>query len=460
MAVLRDLDGPSSALARVPLEGGAPRDVLADVQAADWTADGRRLAVVRRQDDRVRLEFPPGHLVYETAGALVTPRVSPDGSRVAVVDQPMLGNTVGSLVVVDIAGAARTLSEGWIDIGGVAWSPGGREVWFTAARTGNARNLHAVSLAGAYRLVSRTPAAMILQDVSARGQVLLTHAHQRCDALGRLAGDPAERDLSWYDWTHLTDLWPDGRMLFTAEGEGGGPMYTVYLRRAAGEAPVRLGEGHSTEISPDGSAALCLLRSTPPALLVLPTGAGPARTLDPGRTFAEYHWAWWFPDGRRVLFLANEAGRPAQLFVQDTAGGPARPLAPPGVTAYRHRPIASDGAHVLALVPGPPRARFALWPVDGTAAADVPGLVPGEQPLQWTADGVGLFVRRSGPVLPVRIDRLDLRTGARAPWRELRPADAAGVVHVGDVLVTRDGASYAYNCQRTLSELYLAEGLQ
>ena len=158
MAVLRATPA-GSALARVPLEGGAPRELLTGVMWADWTADGKQLAVVRRDGDRVRLEFPPGRPVYETVGALVTPRLSPDGVRVAVVDQPMLGNTVGSLVVVDGPGRSRTLSEGWSDIGGTAWSRDGKEVWFTATRAGYARSLHAVTLSGTYRLVSRTPAA-------------------------------------------------------------------------------------------------------------------------------------------------------------------------------------------------------------------------------------------------------------------------------------------------------------
>ena len=66
----------------------------------------------------------------------------------------------------------------------------------------------------------------------------------------------------------------------------------------------------------------------------------------------------------------------------------------------------------------------------------------------------------AGPILPVRIDRLELASGARSPWRELQPADTAGVGRIGDVLVTPDGSSYAYNCQRSLSDLYVAEGLR
>jgi hypothetical protein len=318
-----------------------------------------------------------------------------------------------------------------------------------------------VRLDGAARVVSRTPAATILQDVSRDGRVLLTHEHPRCEAFARLPGDAAERDLSWYDWTHLSDLRPGGRTLFTAEGEGGGPLYTMYLRPRPGDVPVRLGEGHATELSPDGASVLSMVRSSPPRLVLTPTGAGEARVLAEGLTFAEIHWAWWFPDGARVLFLANESGRPARLFVQTLADGSVRPLAPPGVTAYRHRPIRPDGARVLVLVPGPPASRFVLWPVDpAQAAVDVPGLAAGDQPLQWTADGRSLFVRRAGPVLPVHVDRLDVATGARAPWRALQPADTAGVGRIGDVLVAPDGGSYAYNCQRSLSDLYLAEGIR
>ena len=435
--------------------------MLTGVLAADWSADGRELAVVRREGDRARLEFPPGRVVYETVGALVTPRVSPDGARVAVVDQPMLGNTVGRAGRGRRARAARASCRSPGSTSAV-WPghPTGARCGSRPRRTGNARSLHAVTLSGTYRLVARTPGAMFLQDISRRGGVLLTHAHPRCEAIGRLAGDAAERDLSWYDWTHLSDLWPDGRMLFTAEGEGGGPEYTVYLRRAPGVLPARLAEGHGTEISPDGQSALALARSPAPGLLILPTGAGEARRLPADRSFAEYHWAWWFPDGRAILFLANEPGRPAQLFVQDVGTGVLRALAPPGVTAYRHRPIAPDGAQVLALAPGPSGARFVLWPVAGGAPSEVPGLRANDQPLQWAPDGRTLLVRRAGPVLPVRVDRVDLRTGSRAPWRELGPLDPAGVGHIGDVVIARDGESYVYNCQRTLSELYLAEGLR
>ena len=64
-------------LARVPLEGGAPRELLEDVMLADWSPDGRDLAVVRKVGGKNRLEFPIGKVLYETAELVASVRFSP-----------------------------------------------------------------------------------------------------------------------------------------------------------------------------------------------------------------------------------------------------------------------------------------------------------------------------------------------------------------------------------------------
>ena len=45
-------------LARVPLSGGGPREILNDVQWADWSPDGKNLAVVRDIGGKNRLNIP------------------------------------------------------------------------------------------------------------------------------------------------------------------------------------------------------------------------------------------------------------------------------------------------------------------------------------------------------------------------------------------------------------------
>src|SRR5438445_5423002 len=122
-------------LARAPLVGGAPREVLEQVQWADWSADGSSLAVVRDFGGRNRLEFPIGKALYETGGWIGHPRVSPKGDRIAFIDHPIQGDDSGSLSVVDLAGNKKTLSGEWYTIQGLAWSPDTKEIRFRANKT-------------------------------------------------------------------------------------------------------------------------------------------------------------------------------------------------------------------------------------------------------------------------------------------------------------------------------------
>ncbi len=87
-------------LARAPLGGGTPREVLDGVEAADWSPDGSALAVVREVRGKERLEFPVGKVLYETAGWISHPRVSPKGDLVAFLDHPIARDDGGSVAVV------------------------------------------------------------------------------------------------------------------------------------------------------------------------------------------------------------------------------------------------------------------------------------------------------------------------------------------------------------------------
>jgi len=78
-------------LARVPLVGGAPREILNDVEWADWSPDGTNVAIVHDVAARKRLEFPLGKVLYEADGWIGNPRVAPDGKSVAFVDHPQTG---------------------------------------------------------------------------------------------------------------------------------------------------------------------------------------------------------------------------------------------------------------------------------------------------------------------------------------------------------------------------------
>src|SRR5262249_45477991 len=150
----------------------APRDILENALEADWSPDGSALAVTRYVEGRTRLEYPAGKVLYETSGYISSPRVSPAGDRVAFLDHQIQGDTRGWLAVVDSDGKKNVLSGEWSGIEGLAWRPDGKEIWYTANRTGTAFSLHAVTLSGSERGVAAAPGNLILQDIATNGRVL------------------------------------------------------------------------------------------------------------------------------------------------------------------------------------------------------------------------------------------------------------------------------------------------
>ena len=122
-------------LARAPLTGAAPRPILSDVQDADWGPDNQ-IAVAHYVDSHYRLEYPVGHVLYETSGYISDVRVSPKGDVVAFADHPTFGDDAGTVAVVDSSGRKRTISAQHSTIRGLAWTPSGKEVWFTGADAG------------------------------------------------------------------------------------------------------------------------------------------------------------------------------------------------------------------------------------------------------------------------------------------------------------------------------------
>jgi hypothetical protein len=134
-------------LAVMPLDGGAPHPLMNEAYAADFAPNGTDLAVVHGGYGQ-QLEYPIGHLVYTSPGSVSDVRVSPDGRSVAFVDHPSSSADRGSVALVDGAGTVHRLTQSFIDVRGLAWSPDGREVFFTAAE-GGAQSLRAVTLDGA-----------------------------------------------------------------------------------------------------------------------------------------------------------------------------------------------------------------------------------------------------------------------------------------------------------------------
>jgi eukaryotic-like serine/threonine-protein kinase len=442
-------------LARMPLGGGAPREILENIQWADWSPDGSQLAIVRDVNGRNRLEYPPGKVLYETGGWVSHPRISRKGDMIAFIDHSIPGDSIGSVALVDMNGKKRTLSQNYGGGAvGLAWSPSGDEVWVTATVIGIDRSVFAVPLSGKERLVARVPADLTLQDVLPNGRALLARDSWRRGLIVRRADDATEHDFTWLDWSYPVTLSADGQtLLFREEGEAGGPTYAVYLRKTDGSPAVRLGDGLSLALSPDGKWALSSRGDNQADLFLLSTGPGDPRPL-PGHNIV-HGSACWFSDGRRILVSGTETNHGSRLYVQDIDVDKITAVTPEGTNGLSFA-LAPDGSSVAAI--GPDDKGY-LFPIPSGDPQPIKGLQPGEVPVAWTADGHSLYVYRGGD-LPSKVYRLEVATGNRTLWKELMPPDPSGVEFVGPVLPTPDGKSYVYGYRRLLSDLYLVEGLK
>jgi len=442
-------------LARMPLGGGAPREILENIQWADWSPDGTQFAIVRDVNGRNRLEYPIGKVLYETGGWISHPRISRKGDAIAFIDHPIPGDSIGGVAVVDLSGKKKSISQSYGGGAvGLAWSPKGDEVWVTATLVGIDRSVFAVTLDGKERLVARVPADLTLQDVMPDGRVLLARDSWRRGLIVHRGDDPMEHDFTWLDWSYPVTLSADGqKLLFREEGEAGGPSYAVYVRKTDGSPAVRLGDGQSLALSPDGKWALACRGDKQTDLFLLPTGAGEPRQLQ-GHNIV-HSTATWFPDGKRILLAGTEADHGLRLYTQDIDADKIAPVTPEGTNGLSFA-LAPDGSAVAAV--GPDNKGY-LFPVPAGDPRLIKGMEPGEVPVGWSTDGHSLYVYRGGD-LPAKVYRVDLSTGNRTLWKQLMPPDPAGVEFVGPVLPTPDGKSYVYGYRRLLSDLYLVEGLQ
>jgi Tol biopolymer transport system component/predicted Ser/Thr protein kinase len=429
-------------LARVPLAGGAPREVLESVQDADWSPDGKTLAVCRTVGNRSRVEYPIGKVLYESAGWVGGVRVSPNGRFLTFVDHPQHGNNDGHLKIVESNGTMRAQGPFVRGSIGLAWSPASDEVWFGG--------IEALSIQGKVRQVWSSTSAAI-QDVARDGRVLLVEATGRREIVGFPGPGAAPRNLTALNWSFPTDITASGDTVLFYEQQI--EPSAIYTRKLDGSPAVRLGEGEGYGFSPDGRWALTVKLPDRRPVTLLPTGAGEAKTVDIGNLTCQ--WANWLPDGKGFVFSGNEPGHGARLFIQDLSGGKPRPISPEGVTISTQA-VSPDGRSIVARGPD---GRLAIYPLQPGEPRPVPGLSPDDLAIRWTADGRSLFVTRNGAP-PGLVEVLDVATGRRTPWKRFDPPDPTGVEQVGPAVIRADEKVYVYSYRRMLGDLYLATGMR
>ena len=439
-----------AALARVPLNGGSPRIVGHGAYAADFAPDGDTLATV---EDGGRVIAYNGRVLYRTAGMISGMRISPSGDRIAFLEHPMRDDDAGTVGVVDMKGNASTLTKRWSSLNGIAWAPSGREIWFAASESGIDRSLRAVTLEGRDRLISSAPGVLRLLDIARNGRVLLARDDNQMTMQGRLVGDTAERDLTWFDGSHVEDISADGNLvLFTESGEASGAHYWVYVHNRKTNSTTRIGTGRAMALSPDGTRALAMDPSEAKHLLLIPVADGPSQEIS-GAGF-QYQWAEFFPDGRSLLVAGAYPGQPQALFRQAIGGGKPEPLRSGGTYIDSDfSTIAPDGVHLAGLTPAGKCVIIALGTDDVRSCQTDPTLVPS----RWASDGVHLYMTSVGSAA-YKVVLADPATGHTELVRALNPQAVGGVQWLTKVAMTPDGEHYAYSLQRLVSQLFVVDG--
>ena len=432
-------------LAVAPLEGGEPRVLAEDIQEADHTPDGRELAVIRRGGKGFRVELPLGRPLFEAAWVSHA-RVSPDGAEVACLVHPSSYDDRGDVVIVARAtGKGRVVSEGWSSVVGLAWSPAGDGLWFSAARDGANNGVVAIDREGRETFAAETTGRLRLHDVASDGRVAVTHDTWSMPLRVRPPGAVAEIDVSLSDVSIVADMSEDGRTIVFGELGDVESSRGCYLRSTLGGQAVRLGDGGPLALAMDGERVLALAMDGGWHLYVYSKSSG-ARVTVPLGPIADVGWGAW-RDARRFVLGGAEEGRSRRLWHTSLDAKAPSPLTEEGL--FGRGAVSPDGERVVFIAKD---GRLLVLPIDAPSGMRaVPGVFLDEVVCGFRAGGEEVFVRSR--TAPIRIRRVALATGKSVPHLEITPP-TLGLKGVDSVVLSAAGDAYAYSHGRELSRLY------
>jgi len=447
------LETVNGTLASAPLAAGSPREILPDVRWADWDGNGK-LAVVHYVGGHSRIEYPVGTILYQSSGWISNIRFSPRHDTIAFMDHPVLWDNRGAVRAVDLTGQLLSLTHEWEAESGLAWRPDGKEIWFAAIDKGHNLNLMAVDLSGKLRTLLDLPVEVRLEDVSADGRVLVSLDSKRIAMEYTTLGSKESVDLSWRDWNSPRDISHDGQfVLFEDASEAAGPTYAVATRKVEGDLPVKLGDGSSGGLSPDGKWAISISPTPAPQVTLLPIGPGQQKVINvSGLDHVTSGWARFLTDGQRLAVNGDAKGRAARCYTVEVSTGKAIAVTPEGILCG---PSSPDGHSIVGTAAD---RSIAIYSLDGSSTRTIPNFGDTFVAVQWSEDGAALYCYHPGE-FPSKVYRVAIATGKPTVIQQLRPGVSSGVVMLAPIVVSRDGKRFAYAYNQTLSVLYLIDGL-
>jgi hypothetical protein len=265
------------------------------------------------------------------------------------------------------------------------------------------------------------------------------------------SGETRERELGRLDQSTVRAVSQDGKLVVFAE-QGEAADSGVYLRRSDGSPAVRLGNAsRASDISSDDQWVYCTDNGPPPQALLIPTGPGTTKKIPlAGIPTA----GGLLPSGKEFAVSYKDKDGRFTNYIVPIDGGKPRRIRPDLDTDFM-----TDGIH---LTYGTKDGRIRVGLVSGGPDRTVPGppLLPNDEFVGTSSDGRFLYIWHKGEV-PAPVDRLELATGKREPWKRLMPEDPAGVTQIDPVILADEGRSYAYSYLRILvSDLYVVDGVK
>jgi hypothetical protein len=207
------------------------------------------------------------------------------------------------------------------------------------------------------------------------------------------------------------------------------------------------------DISPDNKWVTSILPTDSSKVLLLPTGIGETKAITAPNF--QYQSANFANNGRRLVVLARESGRPLRFWVMDIAGSSPRAVTPEGL----------DGLFVTInhsdfVCSRDSQGTVRLYPIDGGEPAIVKGLSGSDRVVGGASGSDVLYVTTDSSAMPMQIFKVSIATGLRQRLLSLSAKDPAGIRGLYPPIFSPDEKKYVCTQVRQFSVLYIATGLK